>query len=85
MRKIKIFDGAYGTELSKLPQAQEHLVEELNIIAPEVVVNLHKDYIDAGADYLTTNSLSVNPAKWESEVFGWKDIEIGRASCRERV
>lgn len=74
MRKIKIFDGAYGTELSKLPQAQEHLVEELNIIAPEVVVNLHKDYIDAGADYLTTNSLSVNPAKWESEVFGWKDI-----------
>ncbi|HZK03138.1 MAG TPA: homocysteine S-methyltransferase family protein [Bacteroidaceae bacterium] len=75
-RTIEIFDGAYGTELSKLPQAQDRLVEELNITDPEVVIKLHRDYIDSGADYITTNTLSVNPAKWECDTLSWDKVAL---------
>ena len=32
---IKIFDGATGTELSKLPQSEHYSIEILNIVAQD--------------------------------------------------
>src|SRR3989338_7224885 len=55
--EILICDGAIGTFL----QAETNLpVEYLNIINPDAVKLLHKAYIDAGSDIITTNTFSAN-------------------------
>lgn len=57
MKKPKFIDGAISTNLSKY---YDGLIEELNIISPELVINLHKQYLALGVDYLTTNSFNIN-------------------------
>ena len=71
---IKIFDGATGTELSKLPQAEHYSIDILNIVAPDAVRRLQADYVAAGADYITTNTFGTNPAKWESTRYSWQTV-----------
>lgn len=71
---IKIFDGATGTELSKLPQAEHDSIDILNIVAPDAVRKLQSDYVAAGADYITTNTFGTNPAKWESTQYSWQTV-----------
>lgn len=86
-KNIQLFDGAIGTNLSAYLQNGAGLVEELNITNPDAVAALHKAYVDAGADYITTNSFSVNPAKWESDVCTWQQaadaaIQLARTATR---
>ena len=58
MPSIKILDGGMGTEIIgqniKLPNFiwSAHT----NIFNPLLIYNIHKKYIDAGADYITTNT-----------------------------
>src|SRR6056297_2944571 len=74
-RKILILDGAMGTMLQKekLSEQQcrgeeykDHPVELqgingiLNITQPSIVKRIHKLYLEAGADIITTNSFNAN-------------------------
>ena len=64
--RILVLDGATGTALGDVantPEAfggekYEGLFEALNIHSPELVLHLHKSYLDAGADIIETNSFS---------------------------
>ena len=74
--KIRIFDGAQGTMLSGA-QDHEHRhqgVAVLNITNPERVQQMHRDYLEAGAQYITCNSFELNPAKWQSKEYTWQEI-----------
>ena len=55
---ILIINGAMGTELMdkgvELPLPLWSA--EANITAPEIVKGIHQNYIDAGADIITTNT-----------------------------
>lgn len=51
-----LFDGAMGTELYKRGIFINKCFEEANIISPELVCSVHRDYRNAGAEVLTTNS-----------------------------
>jgi len=51
-----LFDGAMGTELYKRGVFINRCFEEANLTAPELVLSVHRDYRDAGAEVLTTNS-----------------------------
>lgn len=51
-----LFDGAMGTELYKRGVFINRCFEEANLAAPELVLSVHRDYRDAGAEVLTTNS-----------------------------
>jgi S-methylmethionine-dependent homocysteine/selenocysteine methylase len=57
-RELFILDGAMGTELARrgvptpLPAWSAHAL----VTAPEVVLAVHRDYVRAGADLLTTNT-----------------------------
>ncbi len=54
-------DGAMGTLLqARIEQALEGGFEELNLTAPEVVAQVHRDYVDAGAELITTNTFAAN-------------------------
>src|ERR1039457_5962970 len=58
-----ILDGAMGSllQLQGVPR-DEHLWMSLaNLTHPDLVIELHKQYIDVGADIITTNTFRTNP------------------------
>lgn len=59
--KILIGDGAMGTIL--YANGVDRCFEELNMTQPEQVLNVHKAYIDAGANVIQTNTYGANYSK----------------------
>ena len=57
---LVIGDGAYGTMLHRNGLPSGMLPEAWNLENPEAVKDLHRDYLDAGAMFLTTNTLGAN-------------------------
>ena len=75
-KKALVFDGAMGTMLQARGLKAGQLPETLNRIMPEAVTDVHRAYINAGADVISTNSFGANAVKLapfgldsESEVF----------------
>lgn len=64
LNKPLVLDGAIGTALQ--PVFQNNYTELwsslVNISDPEKVIALHREYIDAGTDIITTNTFRTNPA-----------------------
>lgn len=58
-----IFDGAMGTSLQKYGLAAGELPELLNFSNPDMIEKIHRDYIEAGADVVTTNTFGANRHK----------------------
>ncbi|MDU0458294.1 MAG: homocysteine S-methyltransferase family protein, partial [Geobacteraceae bacterium] len=54
--KVLVLDGAMGTMLQERGLKPGQSPEELNLTMPEVVASVHRDYIDAGADIIITNT-----------------------------
>lgn len=63
MSKVIILDGGMGRELSKrdVPFRQPEWSALALMEAPEAVLQIHLDFIAAGADVITTNSYAVVP------------------------
>ncbi|WP_368488404.1 homocysteine S-methyltransferase family protein [Clostridium sp. BJN0013] len=59
------FDGAMGTMLQKSGLKLGELPEILNITNPEIIREIHRKYLDAGADIITTNTFGANELKYE--------------------
>jgi len=57
---VVVADGAVGTVLRSRGLAQEHCQEEANLSRPDLVLALHKEYVNAGAQILTTNTFKAN-------------------------
>ena len=60
---ILIFDGAFGTELMRRKIRAGTVPELINLTAPEVVYSVHRDYIAAGADVISTDTFGANRFK----------------------
>ena len=69
-------DGAMGTMLQRNGLCGNS--EEFNFSAPDIVGSIHKAYIDAGADIISTNSFSAN--RISQEEYGKQDL-AGRMAC----
>ncbi len=66
--RLAVFDGAIGTELNKYPEGETaDFVEWLNLEAPEIVGEVHQNYLSAGADIVTTNTFSANSLRINME------------------
>ena len=61
--RIVIFDGAMGTEIYRRNFFVNISFENLCIARPDVIRSIHKAYLDAGAEVLTTNSYGANRAR----------------------
>ncbi len=62
-------DGAMGTMLyARASASQMHgrCFDELNLTAPELVQEIHRQYILAGAEFIETNTFGANAAKLEA-------------------
>lgn len=56
-----IFDGAFGTYYQKI-SAKNVFCECANLDEPDIVLKIHKQYIQAGAMAIKTNTFGANPA-----------------------
>lgn len=58
-------DGAMGTMLNARGVSFEKCFDELNLTNPAVVAEVHREYIEAGAQIILTNTFSANRFKLE--------------------
>ncbi len=74
LSEIHIFDGAMGTRLLEKGYRFKPMFEEINITHPEVVKEIHQSYVDAGTDFITTNTFGVNGYKYKNSEYPLKDV-----------
>lgn len=60
--QILIMDGAMGTYYDSLKSQKNQIAEEANLLEPEFIKSIHKEYIDSGARMIRTNSFAINRA-----------------------
>ncbi|WP_442985524.1 homocysteine S-methyltransferase family protein [Sedimentibacter sp. MB31-C6] len=74
--KFLYFDGAMGTMLQKSGLNIGELPEELNILKPEVIYNIHKEYLNAGANIISANTFGANKLKLNNSSYTVEEIII---------
>ena len=62
-KHLIVFDGAMGTMIQRHGLKPGQPPEIFNMLYPEVIEGIHKEYIQAGADVITTNTLGANELK----------------------
>lgn len=60
---ILLFDGAMGTMMQKKGLLLEELPETLNMTHPESILDIHKEYVQAGSDVVSTNTFQASEYK----------------------
>lgn len=81
-KSVVIFDGAMGTELYRRHVFTNRCFEELNLAAPELIRDVHRGYLDARAEVLTTNTFGANPLALEKYGLLEKTDAINEAGVR---
>jgi homocysteine S-methyltransferase len=61
--RAHVFDGAMGTMLYQKGVFINVCYDELNLRSPDLVREVHADYVKAGAELLETNTFGANPIK----------------------
>ncbi len=86
LQKLKqrplLCDGAMGTLLYARGITYEQCFDALNLSQPELITNIHREYISAGADIIETNSFGANRAKLETYNLGDRVREINFRAAR---
>ena len=79
---IHLFDGATGTMLQAAGMKPGECPELYNITHPEIVLDIHRQYVEAGTTLLHTNTFGANRQKLSA--YGLQDRleEINRAAVR---
>lgn len=82
-KEIIIFDGAMGTMLQAKGLSKDALPETYNITKPKVITDIHKEYLEAGADVITLNTFGANLLKFSNDEL--KKVIDGAISCGEKA
>lgn len=81
-REVLVLDGAMGTMLQRHQLPPEQSFVQLNVTAPELVLDVHRLYNLAGADCATTNTFGGTRIKLEAYGLGDQVEELNRAAVR---
>lgn len=79
-KRILILDGAMGTMLQR--KGLQGNSESFNLTNPETIGEIHNDYIEAGADIITTNSFSANSISQSEYNLSDKAGQMAEAAAR---
>src|SRR5690606_22759363 len=79
---VFVFDGAVGTRLYDKGIYINRSYDELNLTAPELVREVHEEYVRAGADIIETNSFGATYHKLKPYGLDSKVREINLESAR---
>lgn len=81
-KKRLICDGGMGSLLVKMGMKPGEAPEMMGMRSPEAIESVHRAYLDAGADIITTNTFGVNSLKYPNYV---EYLEAAFASARAAV
>src|SRR5271163_1393251 len=74
-------DGAMGTSLYARGVFINRCYDELNLSQPELVRNVHEEYLQAGAEIIETNTFGANALRLQRYGFADRVVEINRAGA----
>jgi len=75
-----VTDGAMGTLLHERGIEIDACFDQLNLTQPAVIADIHRDYIQAGAEVIKTNTFSANRTKLERHGLQDQVAEINAAA-----
>ncbi|HEX3100622.1 MAG TPA: bifunctional homocysteine S-methyltransferase/methylenetetrahydrofolate reductase [Pyrinomonadaceae bacterium] len=79
---VFVFDGAVGTRLYDKGIYINRSYDELNIVAPDLVREVHEEYVDAGAEIIETNTFGATRHKLQPYGLESKLREINIAAVK---
>ncbi len=79
---ILLFDGAVGTEIYKRHFFVNVSFESLCLRNPEVISEIHRSYVEAGAEALTTNTFAANRNKLSRFGLGEEVAAVNAAAVK---
>jgi 5-methyltetrahydrofolate--homocysteine methyltransferase len=84
-KRILLFDGAMGTEIQRLnpkkedfPDGKDGFNDGLILSRPEWIKQIHRAYLQAGADCIETNTFGSNRFKLAEYGYGDKTVEFNK-------
>lgn len=78
-----LFDGGFGTMLQKRGLKTGEQPDMLNLTNPSLVKEIHREYLEAGADVITANTFSSNRRKLPENVTPDEVISAAVRNARE--
>jgi homocysteine S-methyltransferase len=89
--RIVLGDGATGTYLYELGVPLNHCLEEVNISQPELLERVYREYAEAGAQVIETNSFGANRVRLaryglDHQVgdINWRAAQVARDAVKTR-
>lgn len=86
--KVVVADGAMGTMLYQHGVFVNTCYDELNLTRPDLISKIHNEYVQAGADFIETNTFGANPVKLaqfglaeKTEQINEKAVEIAKKAA----
>ena len=80
VRGILTLDGAMGTQF--MSKGKSGCFELLNVDEPELVASIHQEYIEAGADIITTNTTSADALCLAEHGLSERSYELAQAGAK---
>ncbi len=80
--RAHVADGAMGTMLYERGVFLNVCYDELNVRQPELVRAIHREYVEAGAELLETNTFGANPVKLAGHGLADATERINAAAAR---
>ncbi|NJB67381.1 homocysteine S-methyltransferase [Desulfobaculum xiamenense] len=89
-RRVVLADGAMGSRIFEKGVPAEACYDELNLTRPDLVAEIHAEYITAGAELIETNTFGANALKLErfglaaqTRLINRRGAEIARRCARD--
>ena len=83
-KKILFFDGAMGTMLQARGLKLREIPEILNLTNPDLILSIHEEYKNAGANFITANTFGANKFKLAKSDYSVAEvIEAGAKLARK--
>ncbi len=80
--RAHLFDGAMGTVLYGRGVFLNVCYDELNLRQPDLIRDIHREYVKAGADLIETNTFGANPRKLAQYGLASETEAINRAAAQ---
>ena len=77
-----IFDGAMGTMIYQRGVFVNVCYDDLSLTQPQLILGIHKEYVEAGADVIETNTFGANRIKLAAYGLAERVTEMNRAAVR---
>ena len=80
--EVLIFDGAMGTMIYQRGVFVNVCYDDLSLTQPQLILGIHKEYVEAGADVIETNTFGANRIKLAAYGLAERVVDMNRAAVR---